>query len=132
MSTVGQIERATQQRIVKLFSETLGYDYLGNWSDRVGTRNVDMDLSHSFLKSQGYDDALITKALHQLSKVAGDQTKSLYDCNNAVYELLRYGVKVKADVGENTQTVWLIDWKNPLNNHFAIAEEAVSYTHLVH
>ena len=32
-------------------------------------------------------------------------------------------IKVKADVGENTQTVWLIDWKNPLNNHFAIAEE---------
>jgi type I restriction enzyme R subunit len=123
MSTVGQIERATQQRVVKLFSETLGYDYLGNWSDRLGTRNVDMDLSTSFLKSQGYDNALITKALHQLSKVAGDQTKSLYDCNNAVYELLRYGVKVKADVGENTQTVWLIDWKNPHNNHFAIAEE---------
>lgn len=120
---VGQIERATQQRVVKLFSETLGYDYLGNWSERVGTRNVDMDLSTRFLQRQGYDDTLITKALHQLSKVAGDQTKSLYDCNNAVYELLRYGVKVKADVGENTQTVWLIDWKNPLNNHFAIAEE---------
>lgn len=123
MSTVGQIERATQQRLVKLFSETLGYDYLGNWIDRVGNRNIDMDLSSSFLNKQGYDDALITKALHQLSKVAGDQTKSLYDCNNAVYELLRYGVKVKADVGENTQTVWLIDWKNPQNNHFAIAEE---------
>ncbi|MEQ1916763.1 MAG: HsdR family type I site-specific deoxyribonuclease, partial [Gallionella sp.] len=55
--------------------------------------------------------------------VAGDQTKSLYDSNKAVYELLRYGVKVKADVGENTQTVWLIDWKHPLNNHFGIAEE---------
>jgi type I restriction enzyme R subunit len=123
MNSVGQIERATQQRVVKLFRGTLGYNYLGNWSDRVGTRNVNMDLSTSFLKSQGYDDALITKALHQLNKVAGDQTKSLYDCNNAVYELLRYGVKVKADVGENTQTVWLIDWKNPLNNHFAIAEE---------
>jgi type I restriction enzyme R subunit len=123
MSTVGQIERATQQRLVKLFSESLGYEYLGNWIDRVGNRNIDMDLSGSFLKKQGYDDALITKALHQLSKIAGDQTKSLYDCNNAVYELLRYGVKVKADVGENTQTVWLIDWKNPRNNHFAIAEE---------
>jgi len=123
MSTVGQIERATQQRIVKLFSETLDYDYLGNWSDRVGNRNIEDDYLLAFLKSQGYDDALITKALHQLSKVAGDQTKSLYDCNSAVYELLRYGVKVKADVGENTQTVWLIDWKNPLNNHFAIAEE---------
>ena len=37
--------------------------------------------------------------------------------------LLRYGVKVRPDVGENTETVWLIDWKNPLNNDFAIAEE---------
>ncbi|NOT69683.1 MAG: HsdR family type I site-specific deoxyribonuclease [Methylophilaceae bacterium] len=123
MSTVGQIEKATQQRVVRLFQETLGYDYLGNWSDRVGNRNVDTNLAHSFLRKQGYDDALITKALHQLGKVASDQTKSLYDCNSAVYELLRYGVKVKADVGENTQTVWLIDWKNPLNNHFAVAEE---------
>ena len=32
-------------------------------------------------------------------------------------------MKVKAEVGENTQTVWLIDWKNPEKNHFAIAEE---------
>src|SRR5207248_1375741 len=54
---------------------------------------------------------------------AGDQTRSLYDINKAVYGLLRYGVKVKPDVGENTETVWLIDWKNPLNNDFAIAEE---------
>ena len=123
MSTVGQIERKTQQRVVKLFQDTLDYDYLGDWSDRVGTRNIDDALARQFLKKQGYDDALITKALHQLNKVAGDQTKSLYDCNKAVYELLRYGVKVKADVGDNTQTVWLIDWKNPLNNHFAIAEE---------
>ncbi len=56
-------------------------------------------------------------------RVAGDQTRSLYDINKAVYSLLRYGVQVKPDIGENTQTVWLIDWKNPLNNDFAIAEE---------
>ncbi len=123
MSAVGQIERATQQRVVKLFRDTLGYDYLGDWSDQLGTRNIDDALARQFLKKHGYDDGLITKALHQLNKVAGDQTKSLYDNNKAVYELLRYGVKVKADVGENTQTVWLIDWKHPLNNHFAIAEE---------
>lgn len=123
MSTVGQIERATQQRVVKLFRDTLGYDYLGNWIDRAGNRNIDDALARQFLKKQGYDDALITKALHQFGKVAGDQTKSLYDGNKAVYELLRYGVKVKVDVGENTKTVWLIDWKSPLNNHFAIAEE---------
>ncbi len=123
MSNVGKIERETQKRVVKLFQSALGYDYLGDWSDRVGSRNIDDALARQFLKKQGYDDALSTRALHQLNKVAGDQTKSLYDCNKAVYELLRYGVKVKADIGENTQTVWLIDWKHPLNNHFGIAEE---------
>ena len=123
MSKVGQIEKATQQRVVKLFQSALGYDYLGDWGSRVGNRNVDDVLARQFLKKQGYDDALIIKAMHQLNKVAGDQTKSLYDTNKAVYELLRYGVKVKADIGEKTQDVWLIDWKNPLNNHFGIAEE---------
>ncbi len=32
-------------------------------------------------------------------------------------------MKVKPDVGENTVTARLIDWKNPENNHFAVAEE---------
>lgn len=122
-SQVGQIERATQQRVVKLFRETLGYDYLDDWTDRIGNSNIEVDLLRKFLKKQGYNDTLITKALHQLSKVAGDQTKSLYDINSSVYGLLRYAVKVKEDIGENTQDVYLIDWKNPLNNHFAIAEE---------
>ncbi|MGO9544424.1 MAG: type I restriction endonuclease subunit R [Rhodomicrobium sp.] len=43
--------------------------------------------------------------------------------NQSVYELLRYGVKVAPAAGENHETVWLIDWKNPEANHFAIAEE---------
>jgi len=32
-------------------------------------------------------------------------------------------VKVSPGAGQNDQTVWLIDWKNPQANHFAIAEE---------
>jgi type I restriction enzyme R subunit len=40
-----------------------------------------------------------------------------------VYDLLRYGVRVKPEAGENTETVWLIDWDKPERNHFAIAEE---------
>ncbi len=61
--------------------------------------------------------------MYELNTVAGAQTRSLYDINKEVYSLLRYGVQVRAEVSENTQTVWLIDWKNPLNNDFAIAEE---------
>jgi len=122
MTTVGQIEKKTQQRVVKLFRDTLGYDHLGNWTDRVNNRNVEPELLRAFLKSH-HDGAVITRALHILDKAAGDQSKKLYDRNKEIYDLLRYGVKVKPDVGENTITVWLIDWKNPLANNFAIAEE---------
>lgn len=123
MSKVGQIERATQNRIVKLFRDQLGYDYLGNWEDRLGNRNIEEDYLRAFLQKQGYRDVLIDKALYELNKAAGDQVKSLYDLNKDVYGLLRYGVRVRPEAGENTETVWLIDWQHPLNNHFAIAEE---------
>ena len=123
MSTVGQIEKKTQARVAKLFRDTLGYDYLGDWTDRPDNRNIEVGLLCDFLKKQGHDVALISRALYILEKAAGDQSKSLYDRNKTVYELLRYGVKVKAEVGERYQTVWLIDWKQPKKNHFAIAEE---------
>src|SRR3990172_3942177 len=123
MSSVGQIEKRTQARVVKLFRDTLRYDFLGDWIDREDNRNIEPELLSAFLKTQGHDESLITKVLYQLEKTASDTSKSLYDRNRAVYELLRYGVKVKADVGENTQTVWLIDWKHPEENQFSIAEE---------
>ena len=123
MSTVGQKERATQNRVVKLLREKLGYTYLGNWEERPDNSNIEEVDLRCFLKRQGYSDTIISRALYELNTVAGAQTKSLYDINKAVYSLLRYGVQVRAQVSANTQTVWLIDWKNPLNNDFAIAEE---------
>lgn len=130
MSPVGQRECETQQRIVKLFRKDLGYDYLGDWQDREGNRNVEEEYLRAFLKEkQKYSETLVNKALFEFSKVAGDQTKSLYDINKEVYSLLRYGVKVREEAGENTKTVWLIDWKKPQNNHFAIAEEVTVRGH---
>ena len=123
MSTIGQIEKRTQRRVVKLFRETLRYDYLGDWTDRENNRNIEPGLLSAWLKKSGVAEELITRAIHQLEKAAGDTSRSLYDRNRAVYDLLRYGVKVKPGVGENAVDVWLIDWKNPENNHFAIAEE---------
>jgi type I restriction enzyme R subunit len=123
MSTVGQIEKKTQARVVKLFQDRLGYDYLGNWIDRASNRNIEEEYLRPYLMAKGYAPALITKAIAHLTKVATDQSRSLYDINRDVYDLLRYGVKVKAEVGEQTQTVWLIDWANAGANHFAIAEE---------
>ena len=33
MTTVGQKERATQNRVIKLFHDRLEYTYLGNWEE---------------------------------------------------------------------------------------------------
>jgi type I restriction enzyme R subunit len=123
MTTVGQREAETQSRVVKLFCDVLDYDYLGDWTEREGNSNVEADLLRAWLKKRGTDDALITRALHVLDKAASDASKSLYDRNKAVYELLRYGVKVKPSAGERMRTVKLVDWKYPTQNHFAIAEE---------
>ena len=124
MSTVGQKERATQDRIVELFRQKLGYRYLGNFEENEDNSNVIQDVLTQYLsEKKGYSPTLISKALYQFNKAVGDQSNSLYEVNKQVYSLLRYGVKVKEDVGDNTQTVWLIDWKYPLENDFAIAEE---------
>lgn len=124
MGTVGQKEKKTQARVVKLFQDSLKYDYLGDWTEREGNSNIEPRHLRTFLKiKQGYDNTLIDRAIHLLKRAASDTSKSLYDRNRNVYALLRYGVKVKPDIGEQTETVWVIDWKNPENNHFAIAEE---------
>jgi len=124
MSDVGQPERKTQDRVVGLLHEQLGYDYLGNWKDRPGTSNIEVDLLTQNLRARGYDDDLINKAIDRLKKAAAIGAGSgLYEANRDVYGLLRYGAKVKPGVGEQTETVWLIDWKNPRANHFVVVEE---------
>ena len=36
LNKIAQIERHTQNRIVKLFQEKMGYSYFGNWEEREG------------------------------------------------------------------------------------------------
>jgi len=124
MSEIGQLERVTQNRVVELFQKKLHYRYLGNWEDREDNSNIEEEILSDYLKNKKkYSDNLIVKALYEFNKTAGDQSKSLYDVNKAVYSMLRYGVNVQSDIGQNKKTIQLIDWKNPLNNDFAIAEE---------
>lgn len=123
MSEVGQRERATQRRVVALLRDTLDYDYLGDWSEREGNANLEPERLRAWLRRRGVEAALIERALYVFEKAAGDTSRSLYDRNRAVYELLRYGVKVKIDAGDLYETVWLIDWAHPNDNDFAVAEE---------
>jgi len=128
MPPVGQRERQTQNRIVALLRNRLGYEYLGDWAEREGfegrgNRNIEPGYLRAWLEKRGVDGVLINRALYEFEKAAGDTSLDLYDRNAEVYRLLRYGVKVSPGAGEKDVTVWLVDWKNPLANHFAIAEE---------
>jgi type I restriction enzyme R subunit len=123
MTSVGQKERLTQNRIVKLFRDELKYEYLGNWEDRPNNSHIEEEILRSYLREQGYSETLINGAINELRKTADNQIRSLYDINKDVYTLLRYGIQVSEEVGANKETVRLIDWEHPLENRFAIAEE---------
>jgi type I restriction enzyme, R subunit len=123
MTIIGQRERDTQNRIIQLFQQQLGYTYLGNWEDIPTNSNIDEALSTTYLKRQGYSPNVISKALFELKQVADNFSDDLYNKNKKVYSILRYGVQVKEDVGTKFTTVHFIDWKNPNNNDFGIAQE---------
>ena len=126
MSTVGQREIATQQRLIELFKQ-LGYDYIGHWKERGGS-NIEEEYLSAWLRRRGHDDKLIGKVLYKLGKenaLSGGRT--LYEVNRDIYGRLRYGMKVQPGAGENDITVDLIDWKHPQENDFAIAEEVTVF-----
>ncbi|HIH70012.1 type I restriction endonuclease subunit R [Methermicoccus shengliensis] len=120
---INEPEKRTQERVINFFVNVLGYDYLGNWEKREGNSNIEEEYLINFLKKQGYSDDVIKKAIEKLKKIADNQQKSLYDRNKEIYELLRYGTDVKIHPSEPSIHVNFIDWENPENNHFAIAEE---------
>src|SRR5512145_2636925 len=123
MSNIGQPERATQQRVITLFREELGYRYLGDWTDRDGNSNIEAGLLTAYLTRSGYTLAQISSALYKLRTEADNHSRGLYGNNQAVYNLLRYGVPVKIEAGQVTETVHIINWREPGKNDFVIAEE---------
>ena len=121
MNTIGKSERVTQERVKALFQQ-LGYTFQGDWTDR-DNRPIDEGLLRAWLTKRGHSTAQINRAIDLLGQQANHATRGLMDTNQAVYGLLRYGVKVKTSAEANTDTVWLIDWENPDQNDFSIAEE---------
>ena len=113
MSTVGKPERATQDRVIALFCDELGYRYLGDWTDRDGNSNIEEGLLSAWLTKNGYTPAQISVALHKLRTEADNHSRTLYGNNQAVYSLLRYGVDVKTEAGEVTEKVHLVNWHEP-------------------
>jgi type I restriction enzyme R subunit len=123
MSTIGQPERATQNRVVALFRHELGYRYLGDWSDRPANSNIDEPLLAAYLTKAGYVPEQISRALYLLRTEADNPNRSLYENSKTVYSRLRYGVDVQTQAGQPFRKVHVINWAHPEKNDFAIAEE---------
>jgi type I restriction enzyme R subunit len=123
MEDIGQAEKETQDRLIALFRDELKYRFLGDWKDREGNSNIEESILTDWLSKSGYSPEQVNRALYKLRTEADNRNRSLYDNNQEVYKLLRYGVPVKIEAGKVTETVHLIDWSEPANNDFAIAEE---------
>lgn len=129
-TNIGAIERVTQNRLIGLFENVLKYTYLGNWEKRENNSNVEEELLRGYLTGRKdpdggrrYTDKEIGSAVTKFKQAAGNIGIGLYNANKEVYRLLRYGVNVNAECSDNKRYVQLIDWNNPAQNDFQIAEE---------
>ncbi|KAB8037563.1 HsdR family type I site-specific deoxyribonuclease [Silvanigrella paludirubra] len=120
---IGKSEKVTQNRIIDLFINELGFHYLGNWSERKGNSNIEEEFLTKYLNKNGYSKEKINVAINKLKTEANNYNRTLYQNNKEVYSLLRYGASVKIDVTKSNETIKYINWDDPQKNDFAIAEE---------
>lgn len=121
--SVNELEVKTQDRLLhKVFEEKLKYTYLGNFEDRENNSNIEEELLLKFLVKK-YPKELASKAIAELKKIAHNETKSLYEVNKEVYELLKYGKGITLYIGQKEEKVYFIDYEDFNNNDFYVAEE---------
>ncbi|PIK13547.1 HsdR family type I site-specific deoxyribonuclease [Halobacteriovorax sp. JY17] len=121
---IGELERETQDRVVKLFKNELDFEYLGDWQDRPNNSNIEEEYLRKYLESTGeYSENLIKRTIDKLKKLAEVHGDDLYEVNKAFHQLLTHGVDIKEDASSPSEKVHIINWNEPLTNHFAIAEE---------
>ncbi len=117
-------ERAVQDRIIGLLRTKLGYEYLGNLSERENSCLDRQALKEFLVGRQKLEPAYADRAIAELAKrMACPSQADLYSVNKEVYLTLRYPMPVATEPGKPMKQVYFIDWQHPLENNFSIAEE---------
>ena len=116
--SIPRSERTTQNRVVRLFTSPkaqggLGYEYLGNLSQRDDNRGIDIERLCASLQERRYSNAHITAALQKLLAAVDVSGVTPYEANQRTYQLLRYGIPVQVAAGKAHESVALIDWERP-------------------
>lgn len=123
MSGVNELEIKTQERILQdIFVNKLNYTYLGNYELRENNSNIEEDLLLKYLLKE-YSEEIARKAIAELKKIAHNESKSLYEVNKEVYEILKYGKGITIYVGEKEEKVYFINYEEYSKNDFYVAEE---------
>ncbi|MDY0211110.1 MAG: HsdR family type I site-specific deoxyribonuclease [Acholeplasma sp.] len=121
------LERHLQNKVLRWLTEKeenggLGYTYLGNLEEQNNTA-IKEDLLRKYLLRKGYIKHQVDIALNEIVIKSKNQVNSLYNNNQDIYSLLRYGLQGVKGKDKSRNTVHYIDWVNPENNDFYVAEE---------
>ena len=117
-------ERIVQDRIIELLRTKLGYDYLGDLSERENSCLDRQALKEFLVCKQKLEPAYADRAIAELAKrMACPGQADLYNVNKEVYLTLRYPMSIATEPGKPMKQVYFIDWQHPLENNFSIAEE---------
>ncbi|GAA9099846.1 HsdR family type I site-specific deoxyribonuclease [Helicobacter pylori] len=112
-------EKEVQKQVIETF-KSMGYAYLGDLT-KSDNENINKESLKAWLvKNQKINDKRWQRIEYKINNALNND---LYEANQKFYELLIYGVKTKISQNENTQTSWLIDWKDVSKNEFSVAEE---------
>ncbi|GAA7428390.1 HsdR family type I site-specific deoxyribonuclease [Helicobacter pylori] len=112
-------EKEVQKQVIETF-KTMGYAYLGDLT-KSDNKNINKESLKAWLiKNQKINNERWHKIEHEINNALKND---LYEANQKFYNLLIYGVKTKISQNEQTQTSWLIDWKDVSKNEFSVAEE---------
>lgn len=117
-------ERDTQNRVVDTLLSVLNYRYLGNLENEENSNIRENDLRKFLKEKQGCNDTQASEAIRVLKQAAAcNSSQALYDKGLECYQLIRNGENISQGYGQVNRHVNYIDWENPLNNDFALAEE---------
>lgn len=76
MSTLGQPERSTQDRVIALFRDEPRYCFLGDWTDRQGNDDIKSDILSDNLTIRGYKPQQVSPALDRPRTEAGNPPRT--------------------------------------------------------